>query len=700
MERLRTNDGVVKGLSRMKVEGAEERFIDFFRSFETETEELKYRTRLSQMAVSSQRSLVIDFEDLISYDSVLARELVEKPDEFLDYANRAVYNQMKIEDPEYAEQTRKFFARFRSLPDKFSLRKIGSDQIGRLLNIDGILVRATSVKPFLIRASFQCRQCGAITHVDQTGITMRGPGLCPHCKGRSKGKLFDLIEKQSLFINFQEVRMQEKPEELPPGQLPRAMDAKMNEDLVDKARPGDRVSVTGVIRAQQELTARRGRLRTFELYADVNYVDVSGREAEFLEISPEDERAIKGIARDPWANRKLLKSVAPSIYGYDDIKEAILYLLFGGVQKQLPDGITIRGEANVLLIGDPGIAKSQLLQYVARIAPRGIYTSGRGSTAAGLTAAVLRDKTGGMVLEAGALVLADKGVCAVDEIEKMRPEDRIAIHESLEQNTVSIAKGGIVATLNARASVLAAANPALGRYDPYRNVSENITLPITLLSRFDLIFVMRDIPEPEKDAKMSEHILALHKFKSTPEEAPLSPELFKKYISYAKRIDPKLSDDAITELRDFYMKMRSASGSTESPITITPRQLEALIRLAEARARALLRDSVTVDDARAIIRLMNVSLQNVGIDTTTGKMDIDVLMTGKPKSLRDKMHAVLTTVAEMERETGIVEEAELYDKLSKKLDINEGEAKGIVWQLVKEGLLYSPRPGQLKRTAT
>ena len=673
--------------------GPEERFQEFLRSFQGPTGEYKYRRRLAQMAISGLQSLIIDFDDLIAFDAALTREIIDKPDEYLEYLNRSAWAQMKIEDPEYAEQVKKLFVRFRRLPEKLSLRRMGSEHLGKFVMIDGIIVRATPVKPMLVRAAFQCRRCNAMTYVDQVGVVMRGPGICAHCRG----KAFDFVEKQSIFMNSQEIRIQEKPEDLPPGQLPRAMDAKLIEDLVDIARPGDRVSIIGVVRAQQEFVGRRGRLRTFDLYMDTNYVDVAGKEAEVVEITPEEERRIKELAKDPWIHRKLIMSLAPSIYGYDDMKEAILYLLFGGIPKQLPDGVTIRGDINTLLVGDPGTAKSQLLQYVARIAPRGLYTSGRGTTAAGLTAAVLREKTGGMVLEAGALVLADKGVASIDEIDKMKPDDRVAIHEAMEQQTVSIAKGGIVATLNARASVLAAANPALGRYDPYRNISENINLPVTILSRFDLIFVMRDVPEAELDSKMSEHILTLHKMKTTPEEAPLPPELLRKYISYAKRIEPVLSDDAIKELREFYLRMRSISGSAESPVAITPRQLEALIRLAEARARSFLRDKVTVEDARAIIRLVTVSLQDVGIDTSTGKIDIDVIMTGIPKSLRDTMQIVISTVAEMEKETGFVEEVPLYEALKEK-GVEEGRARAAVSQLLRQGVLYAPKPGQVKKT--
>jgi replicative DNA helicase Mcm len=477
------------------------------------------------------------------------------------------------------------------------------------------------------------------------------------------------------------------------------MDIKLLEDLVDMARPGDRISITGVARALQEFVGRKARLRTFDLLLDANYVEVVGKEIEVVELTPDDERIIRELAKDPFIHRKLIASLAPSIYGYGDLKESVLYLLFGGVSKRLPDGVTIRSEINVLLVGDPGTAKSQLLQYVSRIAPRGLYTSGRGTTAAGLTAAVVREKSGGMVLEAGALVLADKGVACIDEIDKMRPEDRVAIHEALEQHTVSVAKGGIVATLNARAAVLAAANPSLGRYDPYRNITDNINLPVTLLSRFDLLFIMKDVPEVDADSKMSEHILTLHRLKTTPEEPPLAPELLRKYIAYAKRIEPQLTDEVVVELRQFYLKMRSTSGSTESPVAITPRQLEALVRLSEARARCFLREKVEVEDARAIIRLMMLSLEDVGIDTATNKIDIDVIMTGKPKSLRDKMQVVLSTFADLEKQLGIVQDSTLYQALSRKVDITDEEARKLVDQLVREGIIYSPKEGYLKRTA-
>ena len=680
----------------LKTARPEDVFQDLFRTHESDQVGSKYRKRLAQVAITNGKSLIIDFDDLISFDPALARSLVEKPDDYITYASSAATAQMRVEDPEYAEHVGKIFARFRRLPEKTALRKIGAEHIKKIALVDGIVVRTTQVKPTIVSAVFRCRKCLEITILDQEGELIHGPGS--HCQFCKQSTSFELLQEQSKFKNTQEARIQERPEDLPPGQLPRYLEVRLEDDLVDSARPGDRVSVTSIVRAEKQTVGERGRLRTFNIYLDANFVDVVGKETEVVEITPEDEKQILEAAQDPWVQRKLVMSLAPSIYGYEDVKEGILYLLFGGTAKQLPDGVNIRGDENVLLIGDPGTAKSQLLQYVSRIAPRGLYTSGRGTTAAGLTAAVLREKTGGMILEAGALVLADKGVACIDELDKMRPDDRVAIHEALEQQTVSVAKGGIVATLNARAAVLAAANPSLGRYEPHRNVSENINLPVTILSRFDLIFIIKDQPEADYDTRMSEHILALHRSRVSPETAPFAPDFLRKYISYAKRIIPVLSSEAVTELRDFYLKMR-AKGGAEAAVAITPRQLEALVRISEARARAFLRDTVTVEDAKSAIRIMTVSLSDVGVDVKTGAMDIDVIMTGKPRSLRDSFQRVIETVAEMERETGTVEETVLIAALVDKEKMEEREARRLIGQLIKEGILYSPKPGRLKRTA-
>jgi replicative DNA helicase Mcm len=677
-------------VEEMEITDSQERFQNFFK-----TEE--YRQRLSQMAMGGRTSVIVAFEDLLAFDQKLAEELLDKPEEYLKHASNAASAQLQIEDPEYAERIPLVDVRLVGLLEVAPLRKLGSEQMGKIVMVEGIVVRASPVRPMVMQGAFRCKRCGTITPVKQTGSFLKAPFACSSPDCGSKGP-YEFVQEESTFIDSQELRIQERPEDLPPGQLPRTLGIKLiGKEIADVARPGDDVSVVGQVRAQPPTLPGVGKLRAFILHLDANSIEVLGKELETAMPSPEEEEKILELARDPWIHQKIINSIAPSIYGYDHIKEAIMYLLFGGVSKNLPD-ITIRGEMNALLIGDPGTAKSQLLQYVSRIAPRGLYTSGRGTTAAGLTAAVIREKGGGMSLEAGALVLADKGIACIDEMDKMRPEDRVAIHEAMEQHTVSVAKGGIVATLNARTAILAAANPTLGRYEPHRTVAENISLPVTILSRFDLIFVLRDVPNKETDGKMSMHILELHRKGSSPVEPPISAELLRKYISYAKSFKPVLSSDALKRLNDFYLAMRSASEAEGSPVAITARQLESLVRTAEARARAALKKEVQAEDAEAAVAIMKRSLEEVGIDLSSYKIDIDIIMTGRSKSMRDRLQIILTALIEMEKETGMVEKESLETELEEKYKISRAEADRLLSQLLREGTIYEPREGYLKKT--
>jgi len=668
----------------------QERFLEFFKKE-------RYRQRIRNMALTGKESITVDFEELFAFDQALAEKLLEKPDAFLQHADNAAYAQLGIEDQEYAEKMEKTTVRITQLLGTEQLRKLGSKQMGKLVMIEGIVVRATPVRPMVMHASFKCKRCGTVTRIEQTGAFLKAPFECSDPSCRQKGP-FEFVQEESTFIDSQDLRLQERPEDLPPGQLPRTLNVKLvGTEIVDLARPGDHVSIVGIVRALAPSRPGIGKLRTFILHLDANSLEVLGKEPETSPPSPEEEEQILKISKDPFVHRKIITAIAPSIYGYEHIKEAIMYLLFGGVSKSLPD-ITSRGEMNALLIGDPGTAKSQLLQYIARIAPRGLYTSGRGTTAAGLTAAVIREKGGSMSLEAGALVLADKGIACIDEMDKMRPEDRVAIHEAMEQHTVSVAKGGIVATLNARTAILAAANPALGRYEPHRTVAENISLPVTILSRFDLIFVLRDIPNREADSKMSAHILEIHRRGVSPVEAQIPAELMRKYVSYAKSIKPVLTNDALKRLGDFYLAMRAASETEGSPVAITARQLESLVRIAEARARVALKKEVSAEDAEAAIAIMKRSLEEVGIDVSSYKMDIDLIMTGKPKSVRDKMQVVLSALMQMEKETGIVEKTMLVSELESKYKVMRAETERILGQLLREGTIYEPREGCLKKT--
>jgi len=678
-------------------------FNEFIREFRDENGNYIYREQIQQMTVEGEISLKVDFTDVIKFNPELARRSIDEPKEFLEAGNRAVTEVVEIEDSDYAFTTREFFIRFFNMSESeiIPLRGIRTEHVGKLVMLYGITTRATVVKPLLIEGFFQCQNCQEIMILPQEEGRYNPPHQCQN-PGCGRAGPFKLLTEESKFVDWQKVTIQERPENLPPGQMPRSVSVLLKHDMVDKVRPGDRISVIGVLQSIPDFSKKTpGKLATFHINMNANFVIPEEQDLEALEISEEEEQIILDLAKDPWIHTKIVDSLAPSIYGYRDIKESLALLLFGGIPKELPDGLKIRGESNILLIGDPGTAKSQILRYIATLAPRALYTSGKGSSAAGLTVAVLRDQdTGEFTLEAGALVLSDRGVCCIDELDKMRKEDRSSIHEAMEQRTVSVAKAGIVATLNARCSILAAANPKLGRYIPSRSAAENINLPVTILSRFDLIWIVRDEPEADVDKVKAQHILRLHTAGVTEKEPPISKEILKKYISYAKlNSTPRLSDEAAKRLEEFYLEMRKAGEASDSPIAITPRQLESLIRLTESHARMALRSEASIEDAEAAIRLLSVSLRQVGIDPETGKLDIDVVMVGTSSSTRSKIETLMDLIAEMELESKgqavpldrIIEKAHDFGMTKDFIERN-------IERMRQDGMLFQPKAGFIKRT--
>jgi len=468
----------------------------------------------------------------------------------------------------------------------------------------------------------------------------------------------------------------------------------LEDDLVDTITPGDIVRITGTLK-----TVRDEKTKRFKNYIYGNYIEAKEQEFEELEISPEDEEKIVEMSKDPNIYDKIIKSTAPSIQGYRAVKEAIALQLFGGSAKDLEDKTRIRGDIHILIVGDPGIGKSQMLKYVSKLAPRGIYTSGKGTSGVGLTAAAVRDELGGWSLEAGALVLGDRGNVCVDELDKMRPEDRSAIHEALEQQTISIAKAGIMATLNSRCSVLAAANPKFGRFDRFKSVAIQINLPPTILSRFDLLFVVEDKPDMERDRKLASHILHIHKENKIPFE--IEPELLRKYIAYArKEVHPKLTDEAVEVIQEFYVGMRGGSADDEeeaSPVPITARQLEALVRLSEASARIRLSPDVTDYDAKRAIKLQQDSLKQVGYDPETGKVDIDKVEGRTPQSERDKFRIVMEIIKELtDNYGGHAPNNMLIKEMEDRYNMNKEKTEEIVRVLKRQGLIFEPSTGYYK----
>ncbi|MDQ3976153.1 MAG: minichromosome maintenance protein MCM, partial [Thermoproteota archaeon] len=575
------------------------------------------------------------------------------------------------------------------------LREINADLINKLVSISGMVVRSSEVKPLAKKVAYKCTNCNTVTEAQLKGLVMKKPVKCPACSEKE----LEMDPESSLFIDFQLVRLQELPEDLPAGQLPHYIEVTVMSDLVDQCRPGDRIILTGIIRIEQEQLAPQAKASLFRLRMEGNNIEFLGgragskdtRSVERILISTEDERQIRTIASKPDAYEKLIASFAPHIYGHEPIKEAILLLIVGSVTKRLEDGSTRRGDINVLLVGDPGTAKSEMLKFTAKIAPRGLYTSGRGSTAAGLTAAVIRDKSGIMMLEAGAVVLGDQGIVCIDEFDKIKPEDRSALHEVMEQQTCSVAKGGIVATLNARTSILSASNPIYGKYDPYKNITENVNLPVPLLTRFDLIFIVRDNPDKEKDNLVASHILEIHRDTEKAARPAIDIDLFSKYLAYAKQIEPALTPEAIDIVRSYYMDMRRIE--SEGMITVTPRQLEGLIRLASARARLLLKDVVDAEDAQRAIYLVDQMMRTAGVDVNTGKTDFGVLY-GKPQSVVSKEKTFMELFRGLTgTENNDVEDKMLVDELVKTGKFSDEEARKYIQKFNREGQIFERRPG-------
>ncbi|MEJ8542969.1 minichromosome maintenance protein MCM [Methanothermobacter wolfeii] len=629
----------------------------------------------------TERSIHVDYLDLEMFDPDLADLLIEKPDDVIRAAQQAIRNI----DP--LRKNAELNIKFMGISNIIPLRELRSKFIGKFVAVDGIVRKTDEIRPRIVKAVFECRGCMRLHEVTQSTNMLTEPSMCSECGGRS----FRLLQDESEFLDTQTLKLQEPLENLSGGEQPRQITVVLEDDLVDTLTPGDIVRVTGTLR-----TVRDERTKRFKNFIYGNYAEFLEQEFEELQITEEDEEKIKELASDPNIYEKIIRSTAPSIHGYREVKEAIALQLFGGSGKELDDKTRLRGDIHILIVGDPGIGKSQMLKYVSKLAPRGIYTSGKGTSGVGLTAAAVRDEFGGWSLEAGALVLGDKGNVCVDELDKMREEDRSAIHEALEQQTISIAKAGIMATLNSRCSVLAAANPKFGRFDSYKSIAEQIDLPSTILSRFDLIFVVEDKPDEDKDRALARHILKTHKEDQMPFE--IDPELLRKYIAYArKNVRPVLTDEAMQVLEDFYVSMRASAADEDSPVPITARQLEAIIRLSEASAKIKLKEHVEAEDARKAIKLSQACLKQVGYDPETGKIDIDKVEGRTPKSERDKFRLIIELIREFEDEYGGKAPTNiLISEMMDRYNVSEEKVEEVIRILKDKGVIFEPSRGYLK----
>lgn len=837
-----------------------------------------YRLKVIEVATlfPELKSVYVHYSDLDAFDPDMADYILQHPNKGLWAGEQAM---KKVSPP--GREGAMIHLRLFDLPRdcRVEIRELRSKHMGKLISVEGLVRKATEVRPKIVDALFLCLRCGTVIKEPQEGMFFKEPLECYEgqggCGKSSSSTKFKLLTEESTFVDTQKIEVQESPEGLRGGAQPERLVGFMEDDIAGDVSPGDRVILNGVLRSVQKGSVTKSTL--FDIHLDVVSMEFEEHEYEDVTISEEDEELIRECATDPGIFDKIIASISPTIYGYDVEKEAIALQLFGGVPKELDDGTRIRGDIHILLVGDPGVAKSQILRYMSTLAPRGIYASGKASSAAGLcvsplthilvdgedvhieefveermqcpeeyregierekiqgskvacvngggevvheeveaiwrintpsflveletdgkrwirctaetkiwsrkdgkeewreaidlvggdellwrgykgdkrpawlpivkvmyyqddlpryvydltvnnthaflgngflvhnTAAAVKDDfgEGRWTLEAGALVLADKGVACIDELDKMTDQDRSSMHEAMESQTISVAKAGITATLQCRCSLLGAANPKYGRFEEHQYIADQINLPPALMSRFDLIFAMTDKPDVKKDSKITNHILKAHwrgqirKYSDTDledmagipvdrimeETQALSPalsrEFFRKYVAFSKRITPVLTEDAIKIIHDYYMDIRKG-GEDEGSVPITARQLEAFIRLSEASARARLSKTVSVEDAKRAVRIVEYYLRKIA--GQEGQLDIDIIATGTSRSQRDQISVLRKLISDLsEKDKGV--SVENLVQAAESEGIAEDRMRRLLKKLSEAGEVYQPHAG-------
>ncbi|KAK4479491.1 hypothetical protein RD792_015005 [Penstemon davidsonii] len=670
-----------------------QKFKEFIRNFQHESHPnvFPYREALQ----SNPKYLLLNLADLISYDpdQTLPQLLRQNPADYLPLfetaaaevlaglKSRVAGDSGEMEEPVPGEVQ----VLLMSEEDPLSIRSLGAQYISKMVKISGIVIAASRIKAKATYVTLLCKNCKNVKHVPcRPGLGGAiVPRTCDHIPqpGEEACPLdpWIVVPDKSKYVDQQTLKLQENPEDVPTGELPRNMLLSIDRHLVQTIVPGTRLTIMGIysiFQAANSCTSDKGAVAVRQPYIRVVGLE-SNTEANSrgpTNFTRDEIEEFKKFAADNNAYEKICSKIAPSIFGHSDVKKAIACLLFGGSRKVLPDGVKLRGDINVLLLGDPSTAKSQFLKFVEKTAPVAVYTSGKGSSAAGLTASVIRDNSSReFYLEGGAMVLADGGVVCIDEFDKMRPEDRIAIHEAMEQQTISIAKAGITTVLNSRTSVLAAANPPSGRYDDLKTAQDNIDLQTTILSRFDLIFIVKDIRMYSQDQNIASHIIKIHTsagVATRDTKTSKEDDWLKRYIQYCRNeCKPRLSESAATNLQESYVKIRQdmrrqANETGEAAvIPITVRQLEAVIRLSEALARMTMSHVANENHVVEALRLFN----NATMDAARSGINQHINLTP------DMANEIKQAETQIKRRMGIgshISERRLIDELTR-MGMNE-----------------------------